>query len=113
MTTELAWAAGFFEGEGCIYVPPVEQGRGLRLSVAQSSDDDQPPPTLLRFAAVAGCGKVSKLGPNALSKKQRWMWRVQRRAQAQDVLDRLRPFLTLESETLAGRRRDPGSTVPR
>lgn len=94
--TELAWAAGFFEGEGNVYVPPANQGPGLRVSVYQSSDDDQPPPMLLRFqAAVGGVGKVElRRGAAPLSRKPRWQWRVQRREVSLAVLALLAPYLT-------------------
>lgn len=91
--SEIAWAAGFFEGEGNVYVPPANQGRGLRLTVAQSSDDG-PPATLLRFRAVVGVGSITPLGPSHLSVKQRWAWRVQRRSEAENVLRLLAPYLT-------------------
>lgn len=90
---ELAWAAGFFEGDGCVYVPPRTQGT-LRLALAQSSDDDVPPPALTRFAAIVGCGTVSRMGPSAVSVKPRWQWRLQRSADAWRVLDLLRPYMT-------------------
>lgn len=85
---EVAWAAGFFEGEGC-----VDQPKGtnyVRLIVAQSSDDpEEVPPELIRFqAAVGGRGQISKRAATYAiaedgktkvrrSKKQRWIWRVQ------------------------------------
>lgn len=95
MSTELAWAAGLFEGEGCVYVPPPDQGRGLRLTVAQSGEDDVAPPVLVRFQqAIGGGGVIVRTGPNALSKKQRWVWRLQRRTDSQRVLDMLAPYLT-------------------
>jgi len=96
VSTELAWAAGFFEGEGNVYVPPPSQGRGLRLTLGQSSDDG-PPPELVRFRdAVGGVGTIVPTGPNALSVKQRWRWRVQRRDLAEQVLDLLAPYFTTQ-----------------
>lgn len=91
---DLAWAAGFFEGDGCVYVPPRSQGRGLRLAIGQASDDDRPPDSLTRFSAIVGCGTVTRMGPNDLSVKQRWQWRVQRREDSERVLALLRPYMT-------------------
>lgn len=61
---ELAWAAGFFDGEGSITRQIKRNGRdgtwtgrcSLRISIMQC--DDRP---LLRFAAAVGIGNV--LGP--------------------------------------------------
>lgn len=94
---QLAWAAGFFEGEGNIYVPPPRTaGHGLRLTVYQSCDGGEPP-ELQRFARVVGCGKITPRPASPLpceSQKQRWMWRVQRRESAERVLAALAPFMT-------------------
>jgi hypothetical protein len=64
-STELAWAAGFYDGEGSVwYRPPVRSGasssRGgqghVRISVQQND-----PYVLERFKAAVGCGRV--VGP--------------------------------------------------
>lgn len=90
---ELAWAAGFFEGEGWLYVPP-DTRNGLRMHVAQSSDLGQPE-TLLRFQrAVGDRGRIYKQPANDWSKKQRYQWRLQRRHEVADVIELLRPFMT-------------------
>lgn len=99
MTTpeiELAWAAGFFEGEGWIYVPPAEQSRrGLQVFVAQSSADENVPPMLLRFQkAVGGRGVIAPQKANDLSRKQRWKWMLTRRWEALDVVKMLTPYMT-------------------
>jgi len=94
MTAELAWAAGFFEGEGNVYVPPPDQGKGLRLAIGQS-DDDGVPAVLLRFqAAVGGVGDIFPCGPNELSRKQRYQWRIQQRTESRRILDLLQPYFT-------------------
>jgi hypothetical protein len=91
---EWAWAAGFFEGDGNVYVPPPSQGRGLRLTLSQSSPDDGTPPNLLRFHRIVGCGAVHPVPASGLSRRQRWVWRVQRRADAERVLAHLRCYMT-------------------
>ncbi len=61
MNTELAWAAGFFDGEGCIDIwkskgrkPTWSDHRTFRVQVGQSGDRD----TLDRFVKAVGCGTV-------------------------------------------------------
>lgn len=91
---EWAWAAGFFEGEGTIYVPPAGQGR-LRLSLTQAAGaDGAPPAALLRFQRIVGCGDVEPREPNHLSVRPLWVWRLQRSDDAERVLERLAVYLT-------------------
>jgi hypothetical protein len=67
---EVAWAAGLFEGEGCIYERPGG-GIGTRLT---STDEDIP----LRFCEIVRGGKV--YGPyrnterDGYSRKPFWVW---------------------------------------
>jgi hypothetical protein len=54
-THELAWAAGFFDGEG--YIGSVGFNKGVRISVGQSCDLDTPndcPSILRRFNEATG-----------------------------------------------------------
>lgn len=54
-THELAWAAGFFDGEGTVILRRRRNWMELGLSVSQSGD----PETLQRFqAAIGGLGKI-------------------------------------------------------
>lgn len=58
MNTELAWAAGFFDGEGCSGIAwhKNENRYRMRIMLSQSSS----PETLQRFQrAVGGLGKIS------------------------------------------------------
>lgn len=91
---ELAWAAGFFEGEGNVR---ARSGNGLavpklRLYIAQL--DDRYP--LDRFVAAVGAGRV--VGPH-LSRGERRRWAVNVQSQAaHDVMERLRPYLGAQSK---------------
>lgn len=83
---ELAWAAGFFDGEGCA---SVHQGKYLRMNVSQSD-----PRPLRRFAIVAGVGAVN--GPyeqGGHGNKARYEWTVCGK-KAEVVADMLLPFLS-------------------
>lgn len=92
---KLAWAAGFFDGEGCTGVQKVgDRWSGLRISIRQIHKD-----TLERFQdAVSGFGKVT--GPErapSLNKGNRrpiYTWRCQRFEDIQQVLCLLWPWLT-------------------
>jgi LAGLIDADG endonuclease len=71
---ELAWAAGFFDGEGTIYFNPQQnKGSGyfyksINLSVSQHMDN---PYVIERFnSAISGIGKVST-NPNGKGRQTR------------------------------------------
>jgi len=89
---ELAWAGGFFEGEGCIS-GPANPAHGHALRVCLSNTDL---PALQRFhAAIGGLGKVygpyrRKDNPRA---KPYWNWACQKFEPAQAVVAYLWPFL--------------------
>jgi hypothetical protein len=73
---ELAWAAGFFDGEGhvCLHrCTPNGRGRAegyVSLEVTISQID---PRVLYRFAEAVGHGRI--LGPYGYSKKTQANWR--------------------------------------
>jgi hypothetical protein len=54
-TTELAWAAGVYDGEGSAstYLPKDRRSRVRQMAVYQSGDET-PPPLLFRFRAAVG-----------------------------------------------------------
>ena len=83
---EIAWAAGFFEGEGSVTL------HGKRLAVSIKNNDLDP---LVRFRRIVQSGKVygpyqyaSRLGRNPF-----WFWVAQQDA-ALAVLQDLAPWLT-------------------
>ena len=90
MNTELAWAAGFFDGEGSIQLRKT----GLQLYVGQTD-----PRPLERFAAAVGVGKVNgPYGPYARNGtpntwKPMYAWQVGGR-KAEAVFALLQPFLS-------------------
>jgi hypothetical protein len=65
---ELAWAAGFFDGEGCFSFSVA--GRYVCVSLSQT--DREP---LDRFKAAVGIGRV--LGPYDFRKNDRWVRKPQ------------------------------------
>ena len=93
--TELAWAAGFFEGEGCVSIVRTTFGR-ITLVLTQAGD----PWTLGRFRnAVGGRGRVRGpyLSPGHLPA---WRWRITARADVIAVMECLRPYLGPKSDKL-------------
>lgn len=52
----LAWAAGFFDGEGYCGVT----GRSIRIIVVQTGDEAEPPDTLVRFREFVGHGRIAR-----------------------------------------------------
>ena len=89
--TELAWAAGFFDGEGCT------TGRRSypRISITQAGPLAQPPEVLDRFRrAVGGIGHIS--GPeldDSGRHKPRWVYFLHGGVQVSAVIALLWPFL--------------------
>lgn len=89
--SELAWAAGFFDGEGCTTAHVVRRPqynkvyRSLALEVVQK--DRRP---LDRFAQALGLGKI--YGPYR-SQREMHLWRA-RAADAEAALALLWPFLS-------------------
>lgn len=88
---ELAWAAGFFDGEGNVGIG--KRGRHWRkivLTIAQTE-----PTTLHRFAAAVGFGKVR--GPYARKNplhRPVWYWSVEGPYRCEAVMSSLWPFLS-------------------
>ena len=76
-STQLAWVAGFFDGEGYIGASGAPGRRTIEMSIGQASTDTVPV-TLARVALVLGVGYLR--GPrtmaNAWSKLPQYVWRA-------------------------------------
>jgi hypothetical protein len=82
---ELAWAAGFYDGEGHTRV----SNNCVRMALAQIE-----PSTLCRFVAAVGVGKVrGPFEPSNPNSQPIWRWDVSG-ANAREVFDKLAPFLS-------------------
>ncbi len=90
---ELAWAAGFFDGEGC--TTAVSLRRYPKISITQSGPLAKPPEVLDRFKrAVGEIGHIS--GPeldDSGRHKPRWVYNLYGGTQVSAVIALLWPFL--------------------
>jgi len=68
---DFAWAAGFFEGEGCIIIRPhshCPSSISTQLTLTQKGTETDPPDVLVRFAKMFPHGKIYR-------EKGRDLWR--------------------------------------
>lgn len=93
---DVAWAAGFYEGEGGAY-PGV---RCVMLRVVQS--DREP---LERFARIVGCGTIRRTATSALGTRPMFAWQVARRADVDRIVDLFWPWLSPRKRTQVDRAR--------
>lgn len=87
--TEIAWAAGFFDGEGY-----TRFKAGMQMSVIQATDDPNVCPEVLqRFVRAVGCGELKHLKrynePD--HHRDRWAWECY--GDSPKALDLLWPYL--------------------
>lgn len=87
---ELAWAAGFYEGDGTIGC--YGKGHGLHMKVVQVD-----PEPALKFHEVVGVGRIS--GPihqpsHTPNQRPYFMWRVSSFEHVQAVVAMLWPWLS-------------------
>lgn len=83
--TELVWAAGFFDGEGCTCVG-WRRRRWMKVVVAVGQNE---PTTLERFRQAVG-----NVGQLHQTKRGTWQWRVDGSDAALAVIDKLWPYLS-------------------
>lgn len=87
--TELAWAAGLFEGEGCINGYVNKSGeRGIQLMLRMTDED-----VVQRFQSVIGFGNIHKRAPLQSHHKRSYLWHVGSFERAQAVIAALWPWL--------------------
>lgn len=85
--TNLAWAGGFFEGEGCFYAhyyTPRENGSRVYRTQASLSQKDEG--LLNQFCHVVKCGLVYQ-------DDDIWVWKTTKVGEAAQVFHLLRPYL--------------------
>lgn len=86
---DLAWAAGLFEGEGCVSAY-VRRNGSVQMQIRLEMTDGD---VVERFALIMGCGNVSIRPPQ----REHWLplhsWRVYEAEKVRDCIQRLLPFL--------------------
>lgn len=89
----IAWAAGLFEGEGCISQTVSFRGeKEYRYPVAKLAMIDED--TVRKFANIVKVGKISgPHGPYGISKQPQFLWQVYGYEKVQELLDQFTPFL--------------------
>jgi hypothetical protein len=92
--TDIAWAAGLFEGEGTWIVRPP-RGRGTKTTTVvmlQMCDRD----VVERFASIMECGKVTQ-GDRRWEQNPKhrpiWRWTTAKRTDCLRVAEMLMPYL--------------------
>lgn len=94
--TELAWAAGFFDGEGTTSILKAQRDRYsyIRMQVTQKHRD-----TLERFqSAVGGIGRIYKGKTRGI-----FSWNLYKRDEVLECLNALWPFLSNHKKEQADR----------
>lgn len=87
---DVAWAAGLFEGEGCISLRNKTRTTrpGIRFTLSSTDKD-----VVDRFHTVVGCGSVTGPCWSTLATKEQWRWAASRRADVILLAELLRPHL--------------------
>lgn len=92
--TELAWAAGFFDGEGCIHYNEKET-KGIDISLMQATKiPGVIPQTLLRFRDAIGYGNISLRIIAKERKSEVWGLWLTSYHKVSEVMLKLWPFLS-------------------
>lgn len=89
---ELAWAAGYFEGEGCFSLQPRKErpnGRPQAGATVRNTDED----TLRRFHHIVGCGSVKPYKPQKEGYKPFWQWGIKGYSTTKRLISLLYPWL--------------------
>ncbi len=93
-TKELAWASGFFDGEGCTFVTKVNRGTRLVMAVAQTSSA-----VLERFAAAVGAGNINgPYGGRTAKSSPYWQLSITNWRTTQAVYCKLWPMLSRQKK---------------
>lgn len=85
---DIAWAAGLFEGEGCIRHAPGKRGVTRRLTLVSTDLD-----VLQRFVAIVGVGTIRvRARPNPAHRIQ-YVWQVGKWREVAPTLQAFLPYL--------------------
>jgi hypothetical protein len=92
--TEIAWAAGLFDGEGHIGLRRQEKGARVYFQRAMGMTNTDLA-LLQRFQAAVGDGRIgSPWEPPELKHSTKWQWQLTGRQRIEGVFGLLEPFLS-------------------
>ncbi|SRR6266540_4508168 len=94
--TEIAWAAGLFEGEGCWRIKT--DGDYPSVSIVSTDLD-----VLEEFQRIVGFGKIYTVNPTVWKPqwRQRWHWQVNACADVRIVIELLLPWMRMRRHAKA------------
>ena len=84
--TDIVWAAGLFEGEGCI--KKIARNRYRSITIAMTDND-----VMERFVDVIGYGNLNGPYLNKLSTKPFWRWDCAKKSEVLRILKMFLPHL--------------------
>ena len=93
MKTQYAWAAGMFDGEGCVVIR--KPSASVRAFVVQLSVEGIHRPGIEHFARIAGVGTVHPDRYSTKKGRQKWVWQAAAR-KAEKVLRAMLPYLIIK-----------------
>jgi hypothetical protein len=100
--TEIAWAAGFFEGEGYFSAIPRQLKDGPRLYpfVGINNTDYE---MLARFHEIVGVGRIEtrSVAYSPFNAKPQWRWIAGKRHEAEHILQLFTPWLSTKRKARA------------
>lgn len=85
------WLAGFFDGEGSVYLGNAKQG-GITLSIGNTNRD-----IIASIARRTGVGTVEVREQTRERWNRTFIWRVRNYADARAVMLLMRPYLSIKS----------------
>lgn len=80
---DLAWAAGFYDGEGCTMSFRIKHHRYTRTIISQKDTE-----VLIKFKNIVGCGKIYTRTDRQLS-----YWQTCNEKDARKVIEMIYPYL--------------------
>lgn len=87
--TAVAWAAGLFEGEGCIYIgKPYARKSNRKITASLSMSDED---VVNRFCSIVGKGSVIRVPKGQY--KPAFCWVAGKRRDVESILNKFLPYL--------------------
>jgi hypothetical protein len=91
VSTELAWAAGFFDGDGNVSAYYRESRGTLTLQMVVTQKDRRP---LQRLHTVLGVGRIYEVHPTARPERHWYQWQLHVNREVLRAMDKLWPYLS-------------------